>query len=110
MIRGQALVEFALVLPLLLLLTLGVFAVGAAMTVRLELVHAAVEAADAGARQPIAEQRCDTALATLAAVYGRTPPNAGCGAGTYIDITAGDQLAIGGFSWTIAVAERAPVR
>ena len=109
--RGQALVEMALATPILLLLLVGVFAVGAASVQRMQLVHAAIEAADAGAREPSQPKRCDTALAALAAVYGRNPQDARCvpSVGNAIEVSASDPIAIGGFTWTINVRERAIV-
>ena len=47
--RGQAIVEFALVLPLLLVVILGVVLVAEIGVARLALEHAAAEAARAGA-------------------------------------------------------------
>lgn len=47
--RGQAIVEFALTLPVLLLLTVGIVLVAEIGTVRLALEHAAAEAARTGA-------------------------------------------------------------
>jgi Flp pilus assembly protein TadG len=80
--RGQALVEFALILPLLLLLTLGSFQVGVALMARYELGHAVTESAIVGATEPAQPQRCDAALAALAEVYG--PDRSDC---TATDLT-----------------------
>lgn len=113
--RGQALVEFALVLPLLLLFTLGAFQVGVALMVRAELAHAAREGAIAGANEPAQPRRCDTALAVLAEVYGRSPDDARCipAVGSSIEVHAAIRLPLfipGPDAWTIAVTERAVIR
>jgi Flp pilus assembly protein TadG len=54
--RGQALTEFALVLPILLLLLMGVFEFGYAFTVYTGLFNAAREGARYGVAQPLDQQ------------------------------------------------------
>lgn len=110
--RGQALVEFALILPIILFLALGVIQVGIAMTLRMELVHATAEAARLGA---VAEaERCEAALDGLAAILGRDPDHVGCTeAGGLLSVTA--ELHPVGYlpgldSWTISVTQRAAIR
>ncbi|HLA65193.1 MAG TPA: TadE family protein [Candidatus Saccharimonadales bacterium] len=108
---GQALVEFALILPIFLMLMLGGLQVGLALMVRYELVHAAIDGADAGARDIDPLTRCDTALAVLASDYGRVPDNDSCTAGSSIEVTAAVDLPLlvplGPGVWRIAVDERA---
>ena len=66
--RGQALIEFALVLPLLLVLILGTFQVGLLLGLHQSLSHAAREAAIVGC----------TADDTVASLLGRTPARVEC--------------------------------
>ena len=68
--RGQALVEMALITPILLLLVLGVFQVGLAMLTQMELQHAAQQAATTGA--------CDVAVDTVPLIYGSVPDSVEC--------------------------------
>jgi Flp pilus assembly protein TadG len=75
---GQAVVEFALILPLLLLLILGMFQIGLALTLSSRLTHAAQQAAVAGAAETAVPARCDTALAVVPVVYGSDPDEARC--------------------------------
>ena len=70
--RGQALVEFALVTPLLLLLIVGGMMLGLAMHDRSTLTHAAQEAARAAAEAPSDPERCDAARAAIETVSGRS--------------------------------------
>lgn len=113
--RGQALVEFALILPVQLVLILGALQLGVALMVRSELAHAAREAAVAGAAEPSQPRRCDTALAALAAVYGRAPDDARCSpsVGPAVEVYAAvdaPDFVPGLDAWTIAVTERAVIR
>jgi Flp pilus assembly protein TadG len=113
--RGQALVEFALILPLLLLLILGGLQVGLALLTRMELVHAATEGAYAGASEPSQPRRCDTALEVLAEVYGRALDDAACvpAVGQYLELRASVDVPLfipGPDHWTITVTERAVIR
>jgi hypothetical protein len=108
-------VEFALILPLLLLLILGGLQVGLALLTRMELVHAASEAAIAGASTPAPPRRCPTALAVLAEVYGRDPDDARCtpSARRQLEVRAVVNLPLfipGPDHWTIVVTERAAIR
>lgn len=113
--RGQALVETALVLPLLLFVILGGIQVGLAMTVRYELVVAAATGADSGALDRTPESRCATALDATAAVYGHPLAASSCRlpAGL-VEVSAAVDLPLivplFGASWRISVTERAPVR
>jgi Flp pilus assembly protein TadG len=75
---GQALVEFAIILPLILLLILGSVQVGEALIVRYDLGHAVIEGADTGAGVRGVPNECKAALAALAEVYGRPTYNATC--------------------------------
>jgi len=68
--RGQATVEFALVLPLLVICLAGVIWVGQLMTVQVRLEHAAREGARAAAVEP------DNASAVAAAAVRRSIPEA----------------------------------
>jgi Flp pilus assembly protein TadG len=67
--NGQAVVEFALILPILLVLILGTIQVGLALTVRMQVVYAAQQGAVTGANDPAVPQRCDTAITTAQTVY-----------------------------------------
>ena len=113
--RGQALVEFALILPLLLFVILGGIQVGLAMTVRYELVVAAAEGADTGALDRTPETRCSTALAATAAVYGHPLASSDCRLPTgLVEVTAAVDLPLVfplfGASWHISVTQRAEIR
>ena len=68
--RGQATVEFALVLPLLVLVLAGVIWVGNIMTVQVRLEHAAREGARAAAVEP------ERASSVAPAAVGRSMPDA----------------------------------
>jgi uncharacterized membrane protein len=74
--RGQALVEAALVLPILLFVFLGGITIGLLVLDRYELQHAATEGAIAGASAP--SQRCAEARAIARRVLGRRPGSASC--------------------------------
>lgn len=108
--RGQALVEFAIILPLLLLLILGTFQVGIGLVVRYELGHAASEAAIVGA----SDGTCVAALAALVEVYGRAPDESGCTRdASLVEVSAGVELPMllpVGDGWFIRVAARAGIR
>jgi uncharacterized membrane protein len=69
MMRGQTLVEFAFVLPLLLVLILVAVDLGRIQRIQYELNHAASEGAIAGAALP--NGGCPTAEATAARILGR---------------------------------------
>lgn len=71
-------VEFALILPLQLLLILGALQVGLALVTRIQLVHAAQQGAVIGASEPVVSQRCDRAIEAATTVYGSAPDAAEC--------------------------------
>lgn len=89
-------VEFALILPLLLSLLLGSAAVGITMLRSLELHHAAIEAATAGATSSDPD-RCAVALTTATQVYGRAPSGSSCStSATMVVVTLTDTV-----PWTV---------
>lgn len=113
--RGQALVEFALILPLLMLLILGGIQVGIGLMTRYELVVAAAEGADTGALDRTPETRCTTALAATTAVYAHPLAALDCSSPSgLVEVTASVDLPLlfplFGTTWRISVSERAPVR
>jgi len=69
--KGQAMVEAALVLPLLLLVIVGGLMLGLAMFDRSTLTYAAQEGAQAAAEASTDPERCDAARAAVEAVTGR---------------------------------------
>ena len=76
---GQAMVEYAILLPFVLILVIApAFHLGLGLSLREELRHAARQAAVAGADEPEAPQRCDTALATVPLVLDREPAEVRC--------------------------------
>ncbi len=100
--KGQVLVEFAAVTPILLLLILGVFQVGLALLTSLELQHAAQQAAIAG--------DCPTALETVSLIYGSIPDDAECAeSGGILRVTVTDAAPIIGpwGVWNIEAIGRA---
>lgn len=102
-------------LPLLLLLILGAMQVGVALIARYELGHAVTEAAIAGASESRVPERCPTALAALATVYGRATQDAACipAVGTALQVTARINLSTfvpGLTNWPIKVTARAVIR
>ena len=68
--RGQATVEFALILPLLMLCIVGIVWVGQVMTSQVRVEHAAREGARAAAVEP------ERASARAAVAVGRSMPEA----------------------------------
>jgi hypothetical protein len=71
--RGQALIEFALVLPLLLAIVVGGMAVGILLIHRSEMLHAAQElATDAAATT------CEAAMNKADSLLGYQPESADC--------------------------------
>lgn len=74
--RGQALVEFALILPIMLIVILGTIGVGFLFLVRMEITHAAQEAAEWGARNP--QPDCAAVLVRVDHVFGRKPSGSDC--------------------------------
>lgn len=103
-------VEMALILPLLLLLLLGVFAVGEFERRGLSLTHAAIEGAVAGAENP--GDSCGLALETARKVYGSTPDTADCAVqGQMIEVTLSDPLNLPPpFDWRATTTQRAVLR
>lgn len=69
--RGQVLVEFALILPLLLLVLLQGLQLGLIEVRTLELQFATSEAAIAGASEPSPARRCDTAQTVFDEAFSR---------------------------------------
>ena len=93
---AQALVEFALILPLLLSLLLGSAAVGVTILTSMELHHAAIEAATAGASTSDPD-RCSVALSTASTVLGHSPTGSSCSlSATMVEIHLDDAV-----PWTI---------
>jgi Flp pilus assembly protein TadG len=107
---GQAIVEMALVTPILLLLIVGVFQVGLALLTSLQLTHAAQQGATAGANDPAVPQRCDTATTTAETVYGGALDDAQCvQPGNVVTLTITDTVPmVSPFGpWTMNVTARA---
>jgi len=112
---GQALVEMALILPILLTLLLGGATVGILLIDRMQLAHAAIEGADSGASFSSVRQRCPKALSTAAAVLGRTTAEASCRSrGGLVEVSLGERLPLlvpfVGDSWWVRVTERSSIR
>lgn len=108
--RGQAVVEMALITPILLLLILGVIQSGFAMLTSLQLQHAAQQAVSDGADEPAVPQRCTVARSTAATVYGSEPDSVECSlTGGVLELQlADDAPVLGPFgSWTIRASARA---
>lgn len=112
--RGQALIEFALVAPLLLFLILGGLQLGFLFIGRMQLEHAATEAAIAGASEPSQRHRCDVAKATVPLVLGHKPDSVTCKAtGKLVTVGASEHVALVsplGIGNGIDVTARAVVR
>lgn len=111
--RAQALVEVALVTPLLLLLFLGALGLGIMLIDRVELQHAAQEGAVMGATST--GEPCTDALAAAAAVLGRPAASQGCSVtDTTVTVSLHDELTlpvpIFGPSVSVDVAERGMIR
>ncbi len=82
-VRGQALVEFALILPLLLLILLGGIALGLLILHRNQLQQVAYEAAVAAA-----QQNCDVADARARQLFGGQLQTVTCSAtGQMVTVT-----------------------
>ncbi len=108
--RGQALVEFALVLPLILLLIVGMIGTGLLLFDRMVLRSAAYEAAVAGAQQ---NGDCASALGRVEQLLDRSPSSKTCQrTGPVIEVTLSDDFAFsfGIFPAVITVTGRAVVR
>lgn len=110
--RGQALVEFAIVLPILLTLLVGAFFVGSAMVIRSQLQHAANEASTLAA----IDGNCGEAHNHARLVLGHEPDRFTCSqAGPVIEVIMGDTMPIAipfidANQWNINVAARAMIR
>lgn len=113
---GQALVEFALILPIFLMLLVGGFWVGIGLIGLGNLAHAASEGATIGAAFPGPPQRCPKAIAAARAVYPRPGVSITCTAsGQLVTVVAEMdlQIAIPGVdarSWHLKATERGAVR
>ena len=108
---GQALVEMALITPILLLLITGVFAVGLIMLDLSRLTHAAQEAAVAGATNP--GDSCGVAVVTARQIYDGDLSITDCAVqGQYIDVTVGRSLELNRISpiWSAPVLMTATAR
>jgi hypothetical protein len=112
--RGQALVEMALMLPILLTILIGGMSLGLAIADRIELRHAAIEGVDAGADlgRPA---RCARAIDIERHILGRRPATETCRpGGQYLELTLGEPFALpipfvpGDFR--VSVTERARTR
>jgi Flp pilus assembly protein TadG len=91
--RGQALIEAALVLPILLFILLGGISIGLIVLDKYELQHAATEGAIVGASSP--SERCANAKEAAIRVLGRRPSSIGCVARSrIIELTLAENLPI----------------
>jgi Flp pilus assembly protein TadG len=115
--RGQALVEFALVTPLLLLIMLGGVQVGLGVIHLMRLEHAVMEGVIAGASEEQPSQRCDVAELVTIKVLRHVPTSMQCSLtnpGNLLTIEAHDDLTliVPLFTdiWTISATESAVVR
>jgi len=110
---GQALVEFALILPIFLMLILGGVTLGLLEIHRYELVHAAIEGASAGA-DVRGRSQCRIAVDTAIGVLGR-PASSSCRVlSRYLELSLSETVALPvpflGNSWTVSVTERSSFR
>jgi uncharacterized protein YacL len=71
--RGQALVEFALILPIMMLILLGSMGLGLTILHREQMQHAANEIAIAAA-----SETCVPAMTKLDKILGYTPDESSC--------------------------------
>jgi Flp pilus assembly protein TadG len=91
--RGQALLEAALVLPILLFVFLGGISIGLIVLDKYELQHAATEGAIVGASSP--SERCANAKEAAIRVLGRRPSSISCVArARVIELTVAENLPI----------------
>lgn len=109
--KGQALVEMALVTPILLFILLGGLALGIMLLERMELTHAAQEGAVAGAMNP--GDSCGRALAVAKQIHAAH--EASCAVqGQYIEVSLSRDLPLivpfFANSVSISVTERAVLR
>jgi hypothetical protein len=110
--RGQALVETALVLPILLTLFLGILWVGYLGVMRLQLIHAATEGATAGAMNP--GNSCGFAIESARKIYGLPLDEATCTEqGQMLELSIADSLTFPtpwGTDWRLSTTQRAVLR
>ncbi len=113
--RGQALVEFALILPLFLTLLVGGFWVFEGQRAQGQLQHAADEASIAAAEHP-GSGKCDMAQAVARSVLGHMPSRWDCDDnGPHVDVLVGDDVEIAIpfvnlTHWSINVTSQAFIR
>ena len=93
--RGQALVEMALVTPLLLLLILGALQIGLAMVWRMQVTHVAQQAVAVAAREG-----CEPALDLVPDLLGRMPSEAECESGELVSVLIRDRVPMSTPWWT----------
>lgn len=87
--KGQALVEFAIVTPVMLLIILGGVSVGLLLLNRTELQHAAQEAAVSGAM----EGGCAGALGVVPQILGYEPDEKSCDeTGQIVEVTLTNEV------------------
>lgn len=107
--RGQSLVEFALVAPILLLTMLGGIAIGLALILSMDLTHAATEGAVLGAQASPGADRCQQALQGAAEALGRVV-QATCedrDGWVTVHLEQSAPLPLPGFDhWTVGATER----
>jgi hypothetical protein len=110
--KGQALVEMAMMMPILLVLILGIAWVGMAQLMALRLAHAAAEGAIAGAVNP--GDSCGEAVARARQVYALPLDDATCDVtGQVIEVRLTDTLHFWtpwAATFTLDRAERAVLR
>jgi Flp pilus assembly protein TadG len=113
--RGQALIEFALVTPLILFIILGGAQVGLGIIHLMRLEHAVMEGVIAGASEPDVPSRCDVAEQVTGQVLGHVPTSMSCTQpGNLLTLEVHDDLTliVPLFTrfWSISVTESAVVR
>jgi len=107
--RGQALVEFALVLPIILFVIVGGLGLGLILLNRMQLLHAAQEAAVVGATQG----GCQSALGVVPRVLGYEPAGKECAEqGQMVEVTLSNpqQTLMPFLPENITVSARAVIR
>jgi Flp pilus assembly protein TadG len=108
--RGIVLVEFAMILPILLVMILGLFQTGLGLLTNMQLVHAAQQGATAGANEPAVPRRCNMATTTAEMVYAGELDSTECSQpGNVVTLTLSDTVpAVSPFGpWTLDVTARA---